>query len=94
MLYEAAVRMRLCAYGRSFLKSDTLPGFVVSVGNLTTGGTGKTPAVSMICVWARNQGLRPAILTRGYGGHSRRGDRILEVSDGIRIHSRHKGSRR
>jgi tetraacyldisaccharide 4'-kinase len=84
MLYEAAVRMRLCAYERSLLKSETLPGFVVSIGNLTTGGTGKTPAVSMICGWARNQGFRPAILSRGYGGHSRGGARVLEVSDGIR----------
>ena len=83
-LYEIAVRMRLCAYERSFLKSDTLPGFVVSVGNLTTGGTGKTPAVSMISGWARNQGFRPAILSRGYGGQSRKGARVLEVSDGRR----------
>jgi tetraacyldisaccharide 4'-kinase len=85
MLYEVAVRMRLRAYERSFLKSETLPGFVVSIGNLTTGGTGKTPAVSMICGWARNQGFRPAILSRGYGGHSRGGACVLEVSDGIRI---------
>ena len=83
-IYEAAVRMRVCAYERSFLKSDTLPGFVVSIGNLTTGGTGKTPAVSMICGWARNQGFRPAILSRGYGGESRGGARVLQVSDGIR----------
>ncbi|MGW8322910.1 MAG: tetraacyldisaccharide 4'-kinase, partial [Thermodesulfobacteriota bacterium] len=44
-LYEAAVRMRTRAYESSFLKRDTLPGFVLSIGNLTTGGTGKTPAV-------------------------------------------------
>jgi tetraacyldisaccharide 4'-kinase len=84
-IYEAGVRMRFWAYERSFLKSDTLPGFVVSIGNLTTGGTGKTPAVSMICDWARNQGFLPAILSRGYGGRSRGGARVLEVSDGTRI---------
>ncbi len=82
--YEAGVRMRRCAYERSFLKSDTLPGFVLSIGNLTTGGTGKTPAVSMISGWARDQGFRPAILSRGYGGQSGRGARVLEVSDGTR----------
>jgi tetraacyldisaccharide 4'-kinase len=87
MLYEAAVRMRFRAYERSFLKSETLPGFVLSIGNLTTGGTGKTPAVSMICGWARNQGFRPAILSRGYGGHRRGGARVLEVSDGIRTYA-------
>jgi tetraacyldisaccharide 4'-kinase len=84
MFYQSAVRLRLYAYERSLLKSETLPGFVVSIGNLTTGGTGKTPAVSMICGWARNQGFRPAILSRGYGGHRCGGARILEVSDGLR----------
>jgi tetraacyldisaccharide 4'-kinase len=84
-LYESVVRMRLWAYERSFLKSNTLPGFVLSIGNLTTGGTGKTPAVSMISGWARNQGYRPAILSRGYGGHRRGGDPVLEVSDGVRL---------
>jgi tetraacyldisaccharide 4'-kinase len=83
MLYEAVVRVRFCAYQCSFFKRDTLPGFVVSIGNLSTGGTGKTPAVSMISVWAKAQGFRPAILSRGYGRMSREGGRVLEVSDGM-----------
>ena len=63
---------------------SSLPGFVLSIGNLTVGGTGKTPAVCMVADWAQKQGYRPAVLTRGYGGrHSRK---VLEVSDeqGIR----------
>ena len=57
-----------------------LPGFVLSLGNLTVGGTGKTPAAAMIAEWALEQGHKPAILSRGYGRKSR--EKVLEVSDG------------
>ena len=53
---------------------------MVSVGNLTVGGTGKTPAVVMLAEWALDQGHRVSILSRGYGGRNRQ--EILEVSDG------------
>lgn len=53
---------------------DTWPGAVrhvplpvVSVGNLSVGGTGKTPFVALLAEWSRQAGLRPAILSRGYG---------------------------
>lgn len=61
-------------------KRERLPGFVVSIGNLTTGGTGKTPAVQWLAEWARKEGFRAAVLSRGYGG--RRGKGVLVVSDG------------
>jgi tetraacyldisaccharide 4'-kinase len=48
-----------------------LPLPVISVGNITTGGTGKTPAVIAIAEQARRRGLRPCILTRGYRGRLR-----------------------
>jgi tetraacyldisaccharide 4'-kinase len=66
------------AYGKR--KGKTLPGVVVSVGNLTAGGTGKTPAACMLAKWALNEGFRVAILSRGYGGRHK--GRVLEVSDG------------
>ena len=44
---------------------------VISVGNLTLGGTGKTPFVIMIAETLRGNGKKPAILSRGYGGRSR-----------------------
>lgn len=40
---------------------------VISVGNLTTGGTGKTPMVAWVCRWLRQQGVRVCIISRGYG---------------------------
>jgi tetraacyldisaccharide 4'-kinase len=40
----------------------------ISVGNITLGGVGKTPLVEMLCLYLKEKGLRPAVLTRGYGG--------------------------
>lgn len=53
---------------------------VVSVGNLTLGGTGKTPMVEWVARWYRSRGARVAILSRGYGGQEGLNDegRVLE----------------
>jgi tetraacyldisaccharide 4'-kinase len=66
-------------------KKKSLPGFVVSIGNITAGGTGKTPAVRMLATWAAGEGYSAAVLSRGYGG--RHGKKILEVSDGNEIYA-------
>jgi tetraacyldisaccharide 4'-kinase len=50
------------------VKPKRLPSKVISVGNLTLGGTGKTPAVIAISEEAKKRGLQPCILTRGYKG--------------------------
>jgi tetraacyldisaccharide 4'-kinase len=83
-LYGAAVQLRVKA--SLVKKKNTLPGFVVSVGNLTVGGTGKTPAAIMIAQWAAAEGFQPAVLSRGYGG--KRNEEVLEVSDGKNLHAR------
>ena len=80
ILYGAAVWFRMSTYKRRCYKKKSLPGFVVSIGNLTAGGTGKTPAVVMLAQWAVKQGYRVAVLTRGYGRRSK--TKVLEVSDG------------
>jgi len=77
-LYGFAVRVRVKTC--SVKKNNSLPGFVVSVGNLTAGGTGKTPAAIMIAQWAASEGFQPAVLSRGYGG--KRKEEMIEVSDG------------
>jgi tetraacyldisaccharide 4'-kinase len=91
ILYGAVVRFRLTTYKRKGFKKKSLPGFVVSIGNLTAGGTGKTPAVVMLAQWALKQGYRVAVLTRGYGRLSKA--KVLEVSDGevIKAESRESG---
>lgn len=80
LLYSAAVMLRLTAYRKGLLKARSLPSFVVSVGNITAGGTGKTPFVAMLSEWAAHRGLRTAILSRGYKRKSNL--KSLVVSDG------------
>lgn len=59
---------------------------VISVGNLTVGGTGKTPVTAFLAAALRDAGLRPAILTRGYGGKDPGTESgILLVSDGRQV---------
>ena len=77
-LYGLTVRIRTLLYEKK--KKKELPGFVLSIGNLTVGGTGKTPAAAMMADWALKEGYRPAILSRGYGG--KHGKKTFEVSDG------------
>lgn len=59
-----SVRNRLFDRGLKTVHRADVP--VVSVGNLTTGGTGKTPMVAFLVNWLREQGVKPAILSRGY----------------------------
>jgi len=56
---------------RDLKEMKTLPLPVISVGNITTGGTGKTPAVIAIASEAKKRGLSPCVLTRGYRGRLR-----------------------
>ena len=65
--YSALVRLRLAAYRTGWRRTHRLGAATVAVGNLTAGGTGKTPVVSWLLREARAAGLRPACLTRGYG---------------------------
>ena len=83
ILYGLGVRLRLLSYRLGLLKRRSLPGFVLSVGNITAGGTGKTPAVLMLARWASKEGFRAAVLSRGYGGSFR--EDVLAVSDGERV---------
>ncbi len=66
--YGAATRLRACAYEIGLLKSKRLNARVISVGNLTVGGTGKTPMVLWIAQRLLDDGKRTGILTRGYRG--------------------------
>jgi tetraacyldisaccharide 4'-kinase len=60
------MRLRRFLYQKGVLSSHQLPGFVISVGNLEAGGTGKSPVVMALAKHLIQRGARPAILTRGY----------------------------
>ncbi len=64
--YGLAVRARNAGFDRGWIAATRAAVPVVSVGNLTVGGTGKTPMVEWVGRWYRRKGVRVAILSRGY----------------------------
>lgn len=79
-IYAAAMTKRNAKYDTSMdlIYHASIP--VISVGNITAGGTGKTPMVAYICDYYKKMGLRPVVLTRGYKAKLNKGSHI--VSDG------------
>jgi tetraacyldisaccharide 4'-kinase len=65
-LFNLSIRVRNFFYQHSVLKSNNLDVPVISVGNITVGGTGKTPLVARIATILAENGRKPGILTRGY----------------------------
>jgi len=76
--YGAVTRVRCRAYRQGWLGSTAAGVPVISVGNITAGGTGKTPMVQLLAGWLREEGLKPAVLTRGYGGRRNGGVLVLD----------------
>ncbi len=81
--YGALAALRVAAYRRGVLPRARLLGPVISVGNLSVGGNGKTPVVRRVAEILREEGLPVAVLSRGYGG-SFAGDALV-VSDGSAV---------
>ncbi len=81
-LYSAIILMRNWFFDNKILKSEKIPVNVISVGNITVGGSGKTPLVIYLLNLLRSEGKKPAVLSRGYG---RRSKGYLLVSDGKQI---------
>ena len=83
LLYGAVTRTRLSLYRRGTFQTTKLDRPVISIGNITTGGTGKTPLVEWVARTIASQGKKVCILTRGYG----RKDPHLQVivSDGYGV---------
>ena len=76
VIYGAIVRVRVWLYAHGWLKKRRLKGKVISVGNLTVGGTGKTPLVIWLAEKFLADGKRVAILSRGYRGANGTSDEI------------------
>jgi len=80
-LYEAVVRIRLSMYRRGIFGTAKVDGIrVISVGNLTVGGSGKTPVTMLIAQLLKDAGKKPCVISRGYGRRSK--EPVQLVSDG------------
>lgn len=69
-LFADVVRFRKFLYRLGLLKSTRLPVPVIIIGNITVGGTGKTPLIIWIAHWLKTLGYNPGIISRGYGGQA------------------------
>lgn len=83
LLYRFLILLRYTLYKTGVLKSYSLPCRVISIGNITLGGTGKTPTAIYLAQLFKEQGLRTAVLSRGYKGKS--SEKVALVSNGERI---------
>jgi tetraacyldisaccharide 4'-kinase len=77
LVFRAAARLRLRAYEKGWKPRRRLDTFTVSIGNLTAGGTGKTPVTQWLIEQIETRGLRCAVLTRGYRRSSREAMMVL-----------------
>ena len=68
LLFAAVAGLRRAAYRLDWMKRERMPVPVIVVGNITVGGTGKTPVVLWLVQLLREAGYYPGIVTRGYGG--------------------------
>src|SRR5262249_12039606 len=89
--YRAGLLAREGAYARGWLTRGRLPCPVVSVGNLTVGGTGKTPAVEMVARWLVDEGRRVAIVSRGYGRRPAAPVELVSDGGGPRVSAERAG---
>ena len=78
--FGAAVRLRRAAYASGLLARERVGRPVIVVGNVTVGGSGKTPLVVWICEQLAALGAHPGIVLRGYGGSATRGSAALLVT--------------
>jgi tetraacyldisaccharide 4'-kinase len=81
--YLGVINFRNWLYDHKIFQEVKLSCPVISVGNITVGGTGKTPCVIMLAQMLQAKGFKPAIISRGYGG--KKVNSVNIVSDGQRI---------
>jgi tetraacyldisaccharide 4'-kinase len=83
IVYRLAVSARAFLYKKNILSSLSVSCKVISIGNITVGGTGKTPTVCLLAKYFQKKGISVAVINRGYRGS--RTKNLLKVSDGRKI---------
>ncbi len=85
LLFAALVGLRRRLYRAGILPTRKLPRPVIVVGNLTVGGTGKTPLVLWLAAALRARGLRPGIISRGYGVKAKHARRVSALDSADQV---------
>ena len=70
LLYRGVVAIKAFGYRHAFFKTVNFPVPIIVVGNITVGGTGKTPFCIALCEYLKSQGYKPGLVSRGYGGQA------------------------
>ncbi len=89
--YLGVVTLRNRLFDYKIFREIKLSCPVISVGNITVGGTGKTPCVIMLAQMLKKNGFRPAVISRGYGGRSKNPVNIVSDGDNILLDSETAG---
>jgi len=89
-VYRGALVAREACYSAGLFSTRRLPVPVISIGNLTLGGSGKTPLTALVTAALRDLGTHPAVVSRGYGRHTR-GVHVVADRDGVWLDAREAG---
>ena len=82
ILFQYIVGLRRLLYRKKFYKSYNFPQLpVIIIGNISVGGSGKTPLIIALYFLLKNQGYRPGIISRGYGGSYHHLEWVMSDSD-------------
>jgi tetraacyldisaccharide 4'-kinase len=85
LVYLAAITLRRFLYRKNIFKVIQVPATVIVVGNITVGGTGKTPFVIWLTQLLKAQGYHPGIVSRGYGGRVRQFPILVTADSAVEI---------
>ena len=91
VLYGWGVRRRYQAYVSHPEKQAHLSVPVISLGNITAGGTGKTPTACYLARWLCRKGYKPALLNRGYRSQAEKGAAVMSDGEHILLNARAGG---
>lgn len=90
-VYGQAVSIRKIGYEKKVFKKEFLPCEVISIGNITVGGTGKTPFTIYLAQMIQKMGMKVAVVSRGYKGSAEKEGGIVSTGDALLMNAKSAG---